>query len=173
MPKDLGTWAFILSLLTLILMYPAGLLINLTTPLVANWLAKWSRSSLEKRISKLENKLAELEKNPAIDPVQNEMLWAIKSVKIVAINVGTGIFLVIYCGVRSVVNPDTPSFKEFSGLVLFMVFVNVVQVLVMRYQRDFRWVRSPSYRKGLKTTIEGLKKIRDDWNSEHPNAEGH
>ena len=69
LPKDLGTWAFILSLLTLILMYPAGLLINLTTPLVANWLAKWSRSSLEKRISKLENKLAELEKNPAIDPV--------------------------------------------------------------------------------------------------------
>jgi hypothetical protein len=86
-PKDLGLVGFIIAM---IFTYFLGVFTNLTTPVIgsligrgvralADWFSTWSKASLERRIGKLESKLGELEKEPTIDPVQNEMLWAIKS----------------------------------------------------------------------------------------------
>jgi hypothetical protein len=57
MPKDLGTWAFILSLAAIVLMYPIGLLINFTAPKLETWFASWSRDRLASRIEVLQERL--------------------------------------------------------------------------------------------------------------------
>lgn len=57
MPKDLGTWGFILSVAALILMYPVGLLISFTAPKIETWFASWSRDRLVSRIDTLEERL--------------------------------------------------------------------------------------------------------------------
>jgi hypothetical protein len=58
MPKDLGTWGFILSVLALILMYPVGLLVNWTSPKFQDWLAAWSQRRLQKKIWGLEREVS-------------------------------------------------------------------------------------------------------------------
>jgi hypothetical protein len=66
MPTDLGTWGFIISIICLVLMYPMGLLINLTSPKVQDWWAARSRRSLEKQIASLRYKL---EDRPGLFPI--------------------------------------------------------------------------------------------------------
>ena len=39
-PKDLGEWGFILSLLALLLMYPVGLIVNISSPKTSG-LVRW------------------------------------------------------------------------------------------------------------------------------------
>jgi len=164
MPKDLGTWAFVLSIIAILLMYPVGVLINLTTPRIANSIAARGKSSLKKRISKLEEKLAALEKNPPIDEVQDEVLWGIKSVKMRIVGVENTIIVVVYVAVVVFVRPsNASSFKELSYLFLFMLALNMITILAMRYHRDFRYLRSPKNRENLRRTIRELKTILENW----------
>jgi hypothetical protein len=37
--KDLGWWGFVLSLVALFLLYPVGVIVNITTPKLQNWWA--------------------------------------------------------------------------------------------------------------------------------------
>ena len=53
-PKDLGEWGFILSLLALLLMYPVGLIVNISSPKLQDWFAGWSKDRLLARIDKLQ-----------------------------------------------------------------------------------------------------------------------
>jgi hypothetical protein len=173
-PEGVGTWGVILAI---VLSYALGVFTNLTTPVVryvvgktarasVNWLATWSRSSLEKRITKLENKLAEPEKAPAIDEVQNQMFWAIRGVKMETINVGQGIILTIFLGVRCLTDPHSRAFAEFSFWVLFIMLFSTMSILAMRYHRDFRWKRSQGYRDALRKGIEELKELRNRWDQD-------
>ncbi len=57
MPRDLGTWGFILSVAALILMYPVGLLVNWSSPKIQDWWASWSQRRLQKKIQGLEREL--------------------------------------------------------------------------------------------------------------------
>lgn len=161
LPHDLGAWGFYLSLAAILLMYPVGLLINLTTPVVQNWLARRTKSSLKNKISELERRLSELEKLPAIDEVQDNVLWGIKSVRIGILAATNTIIIVIYLAAAVLSNRGSAPFASLSGFVLLALTVNSLLMLGMRYRRDFRYVRSPRYRKNLMKTIEELKKIQD------------
>ena len=164
MPKDLGTWAFVLSIIAILLMYPVGVLINLTTPRIANSIAARGKSSLKKRISKLEEKLATLEKNPPIDEVQDEVLWGIKSVKMRIVRAETTIIMAIYVGVVVFVQPPNAAFfNELSYIFLLVLSLNMITILAIRYHRDFRYLRSPKNRENLRRTIRELKTILENW----------
>ena len=126
LPHDLGTWGFILSIVTLILMYPVGVMINMTTPLLQNWLSTWTRASLDQRIAKLEAQLANLEQIPEIDAVQNQILWEIKSVKLEAMSNTGVVLIVILLGVSVITGGETPALIGFSRLVLVIVILNSI-----------------------------------------------
>jgi hypothetical protein len=160
---DLGTWGFILSIVAILLMYPMGLLINMTTPAVQNWIASRTKSSLIKRIALLENKLAELEKAPPITEVEDEILWRLQSVKIGVIGAANGVIFVFYFGMKSLTGVNVSVFADFQILVLLALVVNLIMQLRLRYEKDLRMRRSPRVRANLRKSIEELKAIRDSW----------
>jgi hypothetical protein len=89
-------------------MYPVGVLINMSTPLLQNWFATWTRASLDQRISKLEAQLAKPERIPEIDAAQNQILWEIKSVKLDAMgNMGV-VLITILLAVSVITGGQTP-----------------------------------------------------------------
>lgn len=56
------------------LAFPVSMLANMFTPLFLNWFAKRTWASLNKRIAKLETKLAKFEAHPAITEVEDQIL---------------------------------------------------------------------------------------------------
>lgn len=56
-------------------------------------------------------------------------------------------------------------FYTFEGLALLVCGLGLVSQLITRYAHDFRYYGSPRNRKGLRTAIEDLKKIRDSWSA--------
>ena len=163
MKADLGTWGFYLSIVALLLMYPVGVLINMTTPLIQNWIATSTKASLDRRILKLETMLAKLEKSPPIDDVQNELLWGIRSIKIALLAATGTIVTVVYAAVHSLMSPDSQQFKEFATLAVLILVANFMQMLFLRYRRDLRHMRSPRVRENLSKAIAGLKEIQSNW----------
>jgi hypothetical protein len=163
LPRDLGTWGFILSLATIVLMYPVGLLINMTTPIVQNWVATRTKQSLVKRIERLENELAELEKIPPIDEVQDYVLWGLTAIRILIIEVTSTLTALLYLAVRVLSAGTGRTIDDFTYFAVFVMISSAVLQLRLRYSHDFRRARSPRRREGLRTEIDDLKKIRDSW----------
>jgi hypothetical protein len=163
LPKDLGTWGFILSVVAILLMYPVGLLINITTPIVQNWIAGRTKQSLTKRIERLEKELAELEKNPPIDEVQDHILWEIKALRmLIYLAIGT-LTAIVYLAVRVLSAATGTAFYEFAVFAIIVMFTSEVVQLRLRYSHDFRSARSPRRRKGLRKAIDELKQIQASW----------
>jgi hypothetical protein len=160
MHHDLGWWGVVLSIVALVLMIPASMVANLLTPLFVNWLVSWSRSSLESRIAKLEKQLAELEQHPAIDEVQDQILWGITNLKMRMMEVTSTVAIIGYFGARTIANPDADAFKLFSVWVFIILNLTTFLTLRLRYQKDFRFKRSPKVREGLLKSINELKAIR-------------
>jgi hypothetical protein len=159
-PHDLGTWGFVLSIVTLILMYPVGLLINLTSPAIANWLSTWSKNALQKRIDKLEMELAQLEKTPGFDEFQDRALWGVTSIKINVLGCSNTVVIAVFLGIRSIANVQSPVFKEFYYMCYLILAMNIITMLVARYQRAFRYTGSPRVREALRKSILELKRIQ-------------
>jgi hypothetical protein len=65
-PRDIGTWALILTVFGLIIMYPVAILANMSTPWIKNWWAERSSTASQKRIAKLEKELASIEAIPEL-----------------------------------------------------------------------------------------------------------
>lgn len=163
LPTDSGTWGIVLAILAIVLMYPVGLLINLTTPLVQNWIVTRSKASLINRIAKLENQLVELEKTPVITDVENYLLWGQQRIQITVFGAVGVLTTVVYFGIRSLSDITSSQFKAFTKLAMVALFVDLVLQLRSRYEHNFRYTRSPERRRRLRTAIEDLKKIRDSW----------
>lgn len=161
LPTDLGTWGFILAILGIVLMYPVGLLINLTTPLVQMWIATRSTASLRNRIQRLEGELAELEKTPPISEVEDQLLWNGRATKIAILGATSTLTLLLYFGIQVVGDVNSRQFKVFSVLVFSILVLNLIGQMVVRYGHDLRYARSPRRRKNLRIAIDDLRKIRD------------
>jgi hypothetical protein len=73
-------WGFILSLLALLLMYPVGVLVNWTTPLIKDRWAKRSQAALKNRIFKLEAEIKAYSGTEVFSPFQNIVMTAFKTV---------------------------------------------------------------------------------------------
>jgi hypothetical protein len=78
--KDLGWWGFVLSIVALILLYPMGVLVNVTTPKLQNWWAARSQASLQKRIRTLQAELARIERLQRITLTEDLTLLGIEHV---------------------------------------------------------------------------------------------
>jgi O-antigen/teichoic acid export membrane protein len=157
---DASWWALVLAIAALILMIPASMVSNVLTPLLLNWIASWSSAALEKRIAKLENELAELEKNPAIDEVQEQILWGITTVRGMVLSLSTGVVLIFYVGIGMLANQTTRDYKRLTITIWAMLIVSIVGLLKLRYTHDFRYKHSPTVRKQFRKAIEDLKKLR-------------
>jgi hypothetical protein len=162
LPHDLGTWGFILSIIALLAMYPVGLLINMTTPAIQNWLAKFTRASLEKRIAELERRLEKLEEIPELSDVDNHILWEVKSTRLTVISHTNIVLLFMLLAVGVVAKTDSPEFIGFSRIVLLVVLLSGTLLMLLRYQHDFRYERSPDVRKSLRKAIAELKEFRQN-----------
>ena len=157
---DSSWWAIVLAIAALVLMIPASVVSNILTPLLLNWLATWSSASLEKRIAKLENHLAELEKNPAIDEVQEHILWGITSLRMMGLSLASGLVLVFRLGMDLVADQTSYAYKRLNVLTFAIVVVNGIAIFMLRYAHDFRYKRSPTLRKQLRKAIDDLKTLR-------------
>jgi hypothetical protein len=56
-PRDSGSWGVILGVLALLLMFPMGVVINLVTPVIKDWWARRSHTSLVARMKKVSAEL--------------------------------------------------------------------------------------------------------------------
>jgi O-antigen/teichoic acid export membrane protein len=157
---DASWWALVLAIAALVLMVPANVVSNVLTPLLLNWFATWSNAALERRIAKLENQLAELEKNPAIDEAQEQILWGITTLRMMALSLSSALLLIFYVGLGMLVNPANPEFKHLTLTVYAILAVTFMGTLRLRYAHDFRYKHSPTLRMGLRKAIDDLKKLR-------------
>jgi hypothetical protein len=164
-PKDAGSWGLIVAVLGILLLYPMGLLINMTTPLVQSWMARRAKSSLENRIDRLQRNLAELEEKPAITEFEEMLLWHVKSTRILlywamTLTVG-GIYVIVL--LLEPAHPETLWVYAVNTGLLGAVLALVTSMLEERFQRDFWFKRSPRIREGLRNQIADLKKILEGW----------
>jgi hypothetical protein len=158
---DLGWWAFIISIVALVAAYPLSLLANLTTPFIVTWFVRWSRSSLEDRIAGLERTLQDLEKEPPIDEVQDQTLWEIKHAKITVLGGVSSVVIVIYFALKAIPGISVDGLHVCAFFVFTTLGFNMVVMLKQRYERDFRFRRSPTVRRDLRKAIENLKNLRE------------
>jgi hypothetical protein len=153
MPRDLGTWGFILSLLALLLMYPVGILINITSPKVANWWSTRSKNSVIERITRLQCELAQLEKTPAFSEYEFHVLRAIGAmfaglVFVCGLSALTLIKLILWFG---------PS-RRASYLMAAVVFAGFVAVMFLESPLEtYIKQRSPKRRLEMKSSIANLE----------------
>ena len=157
---DASWWGLVLAIAALVLMIPANIASSVLTPILLNWLASWSSASLEKRIKKLENRLAELEKEPAIDEVQENILWSIATLRMSLLSVSTGLVLVFYFGIETLADQKSTLFKQFEIFIFLVVITNLIGMFKQRYANDFRYKRSLTRRKRLRIDIDELKNLR-------------
>jgi hypothetical protein len=163
MLHDLGWWGVVLAIIGLVVMIPASMVANFLTPTFVNWLLSRSKKSLDKRIIKLEQRLAELEKYPTISEAEDHILWGITTLKISISNLTATVFAVAYLGALVLVRSHTAEIAAFSPILLLLVASNTLIVLRLRYQRGFRYKRSPNVREGLRKSISELKDIQANW----------
>jgi len=160
MPRDLGTWGFILSITALLLMYPVGVLINLTSPGIRNWWAARSRKSLTKRIDILQRQLQRAEALTALSEFENETLWRFE--KLVAFVGGAFHLLygIVFFLLEKLVKP-TATVEKWRTILwgIFAVIAlnfGVVWWLVKRFEA-YRVPRSTRARARLRASIDKLK----------------
>ncbi|MFZ0884838.1 MAG: hypothetical protein WAN14_15675 [Candidatus Acidiferrales bacterium] len=163
MHHDASWWALVLAILALVLMLPVNLLANVITPTIANYVFTRTKKSLIKRITRLEGQLAEVEKNPAITEVENQILWGLRSIHIRIIGVESITIIVFYFGISALADIHNQAYKLFFAFVFVILILNFALQIYLRYEHDFRFNRSPDRRKALSTEIEKLKKIQANW----------
>ena len=154
-------WDIILALVLFILSIPVGVCSNLITPKVKDWWAARSRSSLAKRIRKLETEREEMTAIPedsALEAVIRE-----RSRQIIRYILFTALvlsFLVI--GVLLLEVPETRFSQGFKTSLLILAGIFVVlldsQYWWERQGADADRKRSPGYRRYLEITIVLLRK---------------
>ena len=90
--KDLGWWAFWISLLALISAFPLSVLANLASPKIRNWWASRSRAALQKRIAVLESDLAHMQEG---EPITNVESFMLSSVERLETSMGWWVYLIV------------------------------------------------------------------------------
>ena len=159
---DLSWWSLALSILALVLMIPASILANFLTPTFVSWFLSRNKKSLDKRIAMLEQRLAELKKYPTISEAEDHILWGITQLKIRMSNLATMVFVVAF-GALTLVDSHSTALAAFSPILLLIVASDIFVTVRLRYEKGFRYQRSPNVREGLQKSISELKDIQKNW----------
>jgi hypothetical protein len=137
-PTDLGTWGFILSLAALLLMYPIGLLINLTSPKIETWSAGWSRDRLAKRVQKLEEKLHIHKLTELPDQVQVALL---STGLLISVQLGISVHAILgalyFQHSITTVNSDLPYLLALNSLATVGV-ASRIRISLRKYSLTYR-----------------------------------
>jgi hypothetical protein len=167
LPRDAGTWALIISIIGLLLIFPLGILVNIVTPKLQDWWAARSVKALMSRIEKLTNKLFEIEANPPLNEFEDQMVTEFMFLKVFLRIMGLAscyavIFIFMFLLTHTPANPPPPhrlgpalftlvSFIMFTFLTIIGLLITRPRELDGLYRR-----RSPAHRKQLKAQIVRL-----------------
>jgi hypothetical protein len=167
LPRDAGTWALIISIVGLFLIFPIGILVNMATPRLENWWSTRSVKTLKLRIEKLTRELARIESLPVLSEFEDRMLFDailfktfLKMICIAFLYTLLFLILILFFLTHSLPYklpfPGIP-FLELAA-VLLLIVVSLAGLLLTRTSllNDLYERRSSSYRKGIKAQIAGL-----------------
>ena len=155
--KDLGWWGFVLSVVAILLLYPGGVLVNITTPMLLDWWATRSRASLQEQIGKLEADLSKLEQIAPLSEVNNQMLWGLEMLRLL---LSVGIHMVLSALYLLTILVEGPKRLSLTVEGVFWCFLIVNALLgFLAYYREltYRIARSPTRRTNIKKSIKSLK----------------
>jgi hypothetical protein len=160
--KDLGWWAFWISIVTLIAAYPLEVLAHITAPKWKNWWAERSAAAMRKRIENLEKQLADHEQNyEVVSPVEDMILKGIEATGQLLVLCVQLIVVAFVLGIQHFA-PQSASIRDVASLLFLAMFVSaigyVVAFAVLEKISLFRKNRSPSNREALRKNIEELKR---------------
>lgn len=170
MPRDLGSWAFWISLFALIAMYPVSVLANLTTPRLKNWWAARparSRASLQKTLAELESELAEVQRREPITDVESFILGRLAQQEVMQIRSDylTMICFMFFGGFAlSIVNalkiPLTHSAHVMIGIfIVWLILVSIMNTVELFTRvKYYKLFRLPEDERRLKAFIEVLRR---------------
>jgi hypothetical protein len=161
---DVGMWGLIFGIAALVLAIPMAIVANIFTPLLLDWLAKWSTASLERRIAQNETELAKLEADcPLITPTEEQLmngvlcivkvtLWGFEMLGLALLFIATG-----GAGL-----PLSYGFRLFIGCVgggsILLVWI-WQRTMIKRFTK-YRTTHSPRYRHQLRKSLMNLKGSR-------------
>jgi hypothetical protein len=160
--RDLGWWGFWISIIALLVTYPLGLLANLTSPKLKNWWARRSQESLARRIARLKEVLAEIEKLPVLSETEDRILESGEATRRSIYLAGCLVlFVTLLNGGFEVVVFSPKDHNQISMLGIFLVtFLLLWSVLQHNLDGpliEYRMDRSPRSRAELKSDIANLE----------------
>jgi hypothetical protein len=158
---DLGWWGFVLGIAALVLTYPISLLANLTSPAIKNWWAERSVASLQKRIRKLEQQLAEYDTREMLTEgmdrllVGVEVLGFLTSMTLMLVDLAflTGAMQLVLVNVMILPKVPLLTLIIATPILAFLLLL----VIVIRVTR-FRVKHSPWDREQLRSSLAQLTK---------------
>jgi hypothetical protein len=154
--RDLGWWAFWISILALGSSFPLNVLANLFTPRFQNWLAGWSRASLQKRIAKLEIQLTEIEAREPITAIESYTLRRMELLEEALLSSAHLILTAIYFAVIATTTefPNLWGYWFIGWIVFALLFNSARTIFKVRPSTEFRL---PDRELSLKRDIAKLK----------------
>lgn len=159
--KDLGWWAFVISIVSLVLVYPLEVLAHITAPRWKNWWAERSTASTRKRIDKLERQLADNERTyEVLSVAEDRILKGIEGVGLL-VTFCVELLAIVLVTITSFASPTVSSHDKAPvvGVALFAVaFGYLIGYGTFVKISVFRRKRSPRVRSALRKNIEELKR---------------
>ena len=173
MGHDLGWWAFVISVLALVLAYPLDLAAHLTAPKLKNWWAERSVASIRRRLGELEARLAKYETEyPQISEVEELCLEGIQAAFAFCLFAtpflvaGVLMMAVVIKAVGAGLPQDArwlygePGQWLRNALVLWagcLIELPVLAIFLRKVKR-FRVTHGPASRKSIRSSIEELRR---------------
>jgi hypothetical protein len=126
MPRDFGTWGFILSVLALFLMYPVGIFINLTSPAFQRLLARRSRSATITRLEKVIRLHASVRDEQMVSVEVDNILIAIQNaIGIIGLGLIGILMSMVVLSFPSLILVRAVAHRSIAPVVLFVPAVGV------------------------------------------------
>jgi hypothetical protein len=154
--KDFGWWGFVLSMVALLLIYPVGVIVNITTPKLQNWWATRSRASLQTRIKTLQEELARIERIPPVTFTEDYALLGTEQIGRLIQYSAQFLASVAVCLLGYLSSPG----KRFYFTYGFIIFLAALNYLTYKFTmapiRDYRHTFGPLKRTEIQLTIDKL-----------------
>jgi hypothetical protein len=172
--KDLGWWAFVLTVVGLVLLVPASIVANLITPKLKDWWAGRSLISLTNRIVKVRRSLEEMEKFPTLTETEDQILRNIATTCFLIFAVGYFMLTVVAVSMlvaTQIFFPNEP-YKLWHIISLATMWWILLMYFYRRrilQMRRYRHPRSPQVRADMKNSIA---KLEAELQRKHGNGSG-
>jgi membrane protein implicated in regulation of membrane protease activity len=159
----MGWWGLVIGIVAIALTIPLGIVANIITPVLISWLATWTDSSLRRRIARLEEGFARLEKEcPLMTSTEEQFLLGILCV-VQLLSFGLHMFGLAALIVATMVK--SPAITSEARIFLCSIFGGCALLTwswrksVVNGLRKYRLDHSEKCRKAYRKSINNLKSI--------------